>query len=156
MKKLFLSLIILLSVSGMSEAQTYCYKYAYRVNKDTGVKKELHHNLSFYTFNSNKSFCYLSDENGMKGSINNGIGMNITRTDGWGEYRYIKTENGVHIYKGTVKRYSISYGGGYELYETEDEYLYFSSDYDKLNRWTDDAITHGNSGYGAGAAIGRS
>ncbi len=82
--------------------------------------------------------------------------MNLTRTEGWGEYRYVKTENGVHIYKGTVKSYVMAYGGGYELYKIQDEYLYFSSDYSKLNCWTDDATYHGNSGYGAGAAIGQS
>lgn len=156
MKRIILSLIILFACNSIAEAQTYCYRSAYRVNKDTGVKEEQYHSLSYYTFNSNKSFCYLSDENGMAAnSSNNRFGMNLTRTKGWGEYRYVKTENDVHIYKGTVESYAMVYGSGYELYETQDTYLYFSSDYSKLNKWTNDAKNHGNSGYGAGAAIGR-
>lgn len=159
MKKIFLSLIVLFSGCNMVEAQTYCYKYAYRVNKDTGVKSELHHSLSFYTFNSNKSFCYISDENGMKKSKITGMGAsysNISRTDGWGEYKYLRTENGVHIYKASIKSYAMVYGRGYELYETQNEYLYFSSDYSKMNLWSEDPQSHGNSGYGSGVAIGRS
>lgn len=154
MKKLVLFLIVMFACNGIAEAQTYCYRYAYRVNKDTGVKSELHHSISFYTFNSNKNFCYVSNENGMKES--KATLDNVSRTDGWGEYKYIRTENGIHIYKASIKSYAMVYGRGYELYETKNEYLYFSSDYSKMNRWSEDPQSHGNSAYGSGAAIGRS
>lgn len=80
----------------------------------------------------------------------------MARIDGYGEYRYIGTNNGRLVYKATIRTYAMAYGRGYELAETENEYLYFSSDYKKMNKWSEDPQSHGNGGYGAGAAIGRS
>lgn len=119
MKKVLMISIMLLVGALSANAQTYCYKNLYKVNKN-GVKEKTSGMIEFITFTNNKSTCYESDENG------------IAKTHTLACH-YIRSENGILVYKGEQKGVNMGGGfgglvaGGWSL-----DYL-FSSDYSRLN-----------------------
>lgn len=138
MKKITLILATLF-IYNLAVSQTLCYKHVYNVNKKTGVKSESSHNsLYYYTFNANKSYCYLSDENGMKMKPSQ-MPFSTSRTKGANEYNYVRKENGMYIFKATEQTFGFNpmAANGQQLLFTQYRYLYFSSDYKRLNTWDD-------------------
>lgn len=114
MKKMLLFILVssFFSLSGFS--QTYCYKFLYYVN-DEGMKsgKGLY-DCFYFTFNKNKDKCYRTDKDGYYDN----------RSGEFGKYHYIGHKGQILVYKQNATTLN-DYG-----------YLYFSSDYEKLN-WDD-------------------
>ncbi|MBR2249646.1 MAG: hypothetical protein IJ844_03940 [Prevotella sp.] len=115
MKKFLFSLALMLAVGMMTtNAQTYCYKFMHNVTSD-GVKKKGVLNpgtLFYFTFNNNKSMCFLTDKNGI---YNGGYGQN--------SYRYIGKRNGMFIFK---EQNTNMFAQGQDI-------LYFSDDFERMN-----------------------
>ncbi len=131
--------LITLIGCNLTIGQTFCYKHLYNVDKKTGVKMESRQkDLCYFTFNSNKSFCYLSDENGIKKNPSQ-MPFSTSRTKGANEYKYIGKENNMYIFKATVETLGFNpmAVNGQQLLFTQYQYLYFSTDYKRLNTWDD-------------------
>lgn len=116
MKKLLMISVMLLVGALSVSAQTYCYKNLYKVNKN-GVREKTSGMIRYVTFTNNKSTCYESDENG--------IAQTYTLA-----CHYIRSENGILVYKGEQK--GVNMGGGLVAGGWSQDYL-FSSDYSRLN-----------------------
>ncbi len=92
MRKFFFSLVLVLLVSSTSasDAQTLCYKFLYNVTND-GVKKKgilSSGELFYFTFNDNGSMCFLTNKDG---EYNDAYGMN--------SYKFIGKRNGMLVFK---------------------------------------------------------
>lgn len=97
-----------------ASAQTYCYKFLYNVSDD-GVKKQgvvKAGTIFYFTFNSNKSMCYLTTKDGV---YTGGYGQN--------SYRYIGKRNGMYIFK---EQNTNMFAQGQNV-------LLFSEDFDRMN-----------------------
>lgn len=130
MKKLLLTLsaLLLISCAG-SFAQTYTYKYLFTVNSETGVKSKSYGDSYrvYVTFTKNKSFCYESDQNGVKKSDL------ISRGEGYNEFHYVSGANGILSYKSTETYYTIYFGKKIPVGQPIITYMNFSTDYERLN-----------------------
>lgn len=116
MKRIILLMAITLLIASQTvSAQTYCYKYLYSTTND-GVKTSLlEEGLCFhFTFTNNKDKCYLTNKDGVYDN----------RAGGQNTYKYIGTKNGMLIYK----EYYPS-----NMFRSDHDLLYFSSDYSRLN-----------------------
>ena len=158
MKRYLIIVLLFVSVSGLCNTSKYRYMSNYIVNTGTGEKQKVD-NTSYFTcvFSNDMSICYemIGDEL-KKDHYNN---SNVTKgvygykETGCYEYRYLKTENGVKIYKkeGSYYKYASQskiewyYAGGtewkyrggewsYSGLEKKIEYIYFSTDYSKMNQ----------------------
>lgn len=129
--------------------QTYFYEFECFVDSDTGVKSGSSNPASLHryiTFTNNKSVCYFSDEKGLATGkeSSSGIGYLPPMWQGGVKYKYTGTKNGRYVYE-SIETYSMyGYGnmytgeqsGYFKIYDTK-KYLYFSSDYSRVNAWTD-------------------
>lgn len=111
MKKFILIILILLAPLGLS-AQTCCYKYLHNVKDEVKFSELDNGKLFYFTFTNNKNHCYETDENGV-----------YTSANGWNEYRYIGSQNGVLVYEEVAKNPLLPIKN----------VLYFSSDYKRMN-----------------------
>lgn len=137
MKKLLILLSILMLCSVGASAQTYTYKYLFSVEKDTGVKKKhfKEGHKRYITFTNGKSFCYNSDQNGVKKAQTS---FGFLPIEGANEYHYDSNNNGIRLYKCITRSYTISAYGNKQIV-TETVYYYnFSSDYERLNEQSPD------------------
>ena len=113
MKKIFLLFCMLLNMQIIS-AQTYAYILEYYVLSDgmksTNAGGAPVGTVFYFTFNSNKSMCYMTDKNG---NYNNGYGI--------GKYKYIGCRNNMYIFEecGTMDMFK--------------DLLYFSKDFNRMN-----------------------
>lgn len=121
---LTLALVLTIGIS-TTNAQTYCYKYLYNVTNDDVRKKGIASGSIFYfTFNNNKSMCYMTDKNGVY-SLSYGIGT----------YKYIGKRNGMFIFKEQSTN----------MFHQEQNMLYFSEDFMRLN-WKCNIDKYGSNG----------
>lgn len=149
MKKLFIITLMCVSCSFLI-GQTYFYQFEFFVNSETGVKgcptnpTKLN---KYITFTNNKQICYISDENGIatEKESSSGIGYGAARWVGGVKYNYIGEKNGRYIYEaietmssygGSGNVYTGERGGYFKVYDRK-KYLCFSSDYSRLNSWSD-------------------
>lgn len=123
MKRFFLLAFFAFCVS-TAFGQTYYYKYLYHVDKDTGAKSK---NQSFVkeggcymTFTNGQNNCYRSDKDGFKMQF------------GSETYRYIGSDNGRLVYY-----FSYRDSGNIFMQNYPKNYYYFSTDYSRLNMWSD-------------------
>lgn len=150
MKKIFLSLIVLFAGCNMVDAQTYYYKIISKVNPETGVKSSCSDNM-YITFTSNKNVCYKSDQSGNKTSggydkrkefgtsglnyLGNYVGASeygcFRECDG--VFHYSRSINSMYEYKCYYYDYHLIWGGGRVKDEEGYLYIYFSTDYQRLN-----------------------
>lgn len=89
MKKLLLIFSFVLIGSCVSSfAQTHTYRYLYTVNRETEVKDKtfVDGTKKYITFTNGKSFCYESDQNGVKKVWTTG---GYLPTEGKNEFHYI-------------------------------------------------------------------
>lgn len=130
---LIIAVIIVSSISCM--AQTYRYEQVYSVNRNTDVKKKSSGEY-FITFTSNKNKCFFSDKDGYKPKQSSMFTVIPEyRDEDYGVYRYKGKRNGMLIYEAINRSYSTYQR---EVYEIEYEYLYFSEDYNKINKFSGD------------------
>ena len=104
--------------------QTYFYKYQYHVNKDSGAKSKLWKDGQgdiYMTFTNNFQYCYQSDKDGFQ--------LQYAYS-----YRYIGVDNGRMTYFHTLRE-----TGNPFLQNSPLCYYYFSSDYSRLNQWSDNS-----------------
>ena len=141
----FLLLVVVLLSNYSFSQTTRAYQYQYEVDTSTGEKMDESSKfiggrfISYYKFNSDKSVCYKTDEKG-KPCAESTMAFGYGHKD-YETYRYIKTENGVKIYKCVHSYYksnNLSWDGSsfvnnYTNYTEEISYLYFSDDYKKIN-----------------------
>lgn len=120
MKRLIVLLVLLFSVNNLF-GQTYFYKYLYHVEKDSGAKTKLWSTGgdTYITFTNNFQYCYQSDKDGIQQQY-------------CGSYRYIGVDNGRITYFYTQRDSGNPFMQNYPLC-----YYYFSSDYSRLNTWSD-------------------
>lgn len=149
--------LLFVSISGFCYTPVYRYMSNYVVNTGTGEKKKVDNTLYFTcVFSNDMTICYdYADWKKMPkkdyyGSWKGEYGYN---EKGCYEYKYVKTENGVKIYKkeGTFYRDAKQsemtwyyagdgqwkYRGGEWVYSglgEKIEYIYFSTDYSKMNK----------------------
>lgn len=154
-KLLIIAVIIVSSLSCM--AQTYRYELVYSVNRDTEIKKKSSGEY-YITFTSNKSKCFFSDKDGYKPKRSNMFMIEPEfRDEDYGVYCYKGKRNGMLIYEAINRSYSTYQR---EVYIIEYEYLYFSEDYNKINKFSGDVeyptvYSTEASGSQAGAIAGR-
>lgn len=129
MKKVALLLSICIFGCANIYAQTYTYRYLYTVAKQTEEKSKTFgvNYKKYVTFTNNKSFCYFSDQNGIKSSDM------ISRGEGYNEYHYQSGTNGICSYKSTETFYTIYFGKKVPIGEPSVCYMNFSTDYERLN-----------------------
>lgn len=132
---------VLLSCYSFSQT-TIAYQYQYTIDTGSGEKidrsNEFVHGryTSYYTFNSDKSVCQKTDVNGRPCKP-----AAYHNHKGYETYNYVKTENGVRIYKcvhSFDKTRTWGWHGnelveGYTDHTEVISYLYFSMDYKKIN-----------------------
>lgn len=143
MKKKFWFLLGVVLMSCYSFSQTtIAYQYQYSVDTGSGEKIDKSNEFVYgrytvyYTFNSDKSVCQKTEADGRPKQATAYYNNKDYET-----YRYVKTENGVRIYKCVRSYYKTRNVGfkGNQLVESlsdyteEISYLYFSMDYKKLN-----------------------
>ncbi len=158
-------------------AQTYCYKSLFKVDSKTDVREKTSGGIEYVTFTSGKARCYFSDEDGTTKHESEGYqtmyGMVMPNSDkysGYNTYEYEKKENDMYIYKCTttyytyvVPNYYMGESGGYYPMRQTISYLYFSTDYSRMNKWDDPQtyfiksnnrnIQAAQSGYSMGSSI---
>lgn len=156
MKKYLIIFLCIVSTHYAS-AQTYAYHLAKVVNSDTGELLESQSEdktLIYITFTSNHHSCYESNLYGERINKDYDNSIDITRTSSEGRNYYVwdSNTNGIIAYKCTYKVYSYERSSAMPTYRMvssgeADEYLFFSSDYKKLNingrksvRYTDSLI----------------
>ncbi len=154
MKKFFFIATLFCSIQIFAQtAEVYSYISNYVVNTGTGEKKQWHTELHFYCrFNSDKSICYQTNENGkLYSEIYPGDetkpckqGHGTYKKNKCEEYHYEGNRNGVLVYKKHCTYYAYSsldtdargfYTGGQSFSNPKEytEYIYFSPDYSKMN-----------------------
>ena len=112
MKKLLMISVLLLVEAFSVNAQKCCYKYLYTVDNKTGVRSKERDPVRYVycTFNNNKTVVQLEvpEEDKMRN---------------WDDiFKYKGQENGIYVYhKG----------------EGSNSFLYFNSDYSRLNKFID-------------------
>ncbi len=146
MKKFFIFAMFIIAYSINVSAQTYCYKYLYTIDKETGVKsKDLMEHRVFYTFNNGKNNCYKSDEKGIKVKFEDPRPRIPGHwTTGWNEYKKISVNSGIITYQATIFRHWYEFLGPEKTEEESRYYLLFSADYTRLNSYFVSAY-HGES-----------
>ncbi len=129
MKKFFIFAMFIIAYSINVGAQTYCYKYLYTVDKETGVRGKDYISEVFITFAHNKNTCYQSDEDGIKKVRSHGFNYyNPCVTTGENEYTQTSIYNGIITYTS-----AIVIRCGMVTSEPRYEYILFSDDYQRLN-----------------------
>lgn len=132
MKKLLFFFLLAFCVE-TAVGQTYYYKYLYHVNKDTGVKTKFSsfekQGGIYITFANNKSNCYESDKDGFKGQYSS-------------VHKYKGTNNGRHTYYHNFKDDDPNNPFFQQPWYDIPSYYYFSSDFKRLNRWSDHSKTN--------------
>lgn len=137
----FLLGVVLMSCYSFSQT-TIAYQYQYTVDTSSGEKIDKSNEFAggryteYYTFNSDKSVCQKTNADGRPYKP-----IAYYNHEGYETYHYVKTENGVRIYKCVHSYYktsSVSWDGNqfvnnYSGYTEEISYLYFSMDYKKIN-----------------------
>lgn len=110
MKKILLFGLLLFSAMMYGQtSEQYVYLSNYEVQTATGEKTRIERKYFNCKFNADKSICY---ETEYDGKLHKGEGY---------EYKYVKTVNNIRVY---VVYYNNN---------TASKYLYFSSNYNKLN-----------------------
>ncbi len=130
-KLLMISAMLLMGALSVS-AQTYCYRFTTKVDKD-GMKQKGSGYTDYFTFSGN--ICYESDKDGnLRKSMGMGDNTEIAK------YEYVGTSNGIRTYKQVTKILGKGiFGetlsiGGYKV-------LYVSSDYRRINmKWLKDDV----------------
>ena len=155
MKRYLIMGLLFVSISGFCYTPEYRYMSDYVVNTGTGEKKKTD-NTSYFTcvFSNDMTICYnMSGDKLTKDCYGSWEGRYGYNEKGCYEYKYVKTENGVKIYKkeGTFYRDAKQskmtwyyagdgqwkYRGGEWVYSGLGEiieYIYFSTDYSKMNK----------------------
>lgn len=113
MKKVFFIALMSLAFIQIG-AQTYCYKVLHNVTTEgVKVKGMVQGALFYFTFNGNKSMCYMTDKDG------------IYSGGPWGDnsYKYIGTQDDIHIYQDASTN----------MLSTKGNWLFFSKDFKILN-----------------------
>lgn len=115
MKKIIFLFLIFLHVQILF-AQTYAYKLEFYALSD-GMKSSNAGAATvgavfFFTFNSNKSMCYLTDKNGHY-NAGNGIG----------KFKYIGYKNNMYIYEECSTN----------IFKQRQDILYFSTNFSRMN-----------------------
>ncbi len=122
--KRFLLLALLFFCVNVAFGQTYYYKYVYSVDKNTGVKSRAEAFVKegglYITFTNGNNYCYRSDKDGFKTQF------------GGDTYKYIGSDNGRLTYY-----FSLRDTGNPFMKNYPKCYYYFSSNYSRLNIWSD-------------------
>lgn len=151
MKKYLILGFLFVSISGLCYTPEYRYVSDYRVNTGTGEKEKANQREYFTcVFSDDMTMCYvvwfegeLKKDHYSNTSVFN-KGEYGYKEKGCYEYRYIKTENGVKIYKKECAYYGEAHAkmsGGFPpkndfVYSSPKSfihYIYFSTDYSKMN-----------------------
>ena len=115
MKKIILLFFMFLQIQILS-AQTYAYRLEYYVLSD-GMKSSnaggfAVGSIFYFTFNSNKSMCYMTDKNG-----------NYNLGNGIGKYQYVGCRNNMYIFEECSTN----------IFKPKQDKLYFSTDFNRMN-----------------------
>lgn len=143
--KRFLLLVLCTLCVHISFSQTYAYRLTKVVDSDTGevLANRGEKDLIYITFTSDRQTCYETDAYGNR--INednkqpNPASITNISTEGSNYYRKISSNNGIITFKCTYKVYSYKRSNPVVLTYTKelsgesDDFLYFSTDYKKLN-----------------------
>lgn len=135
-----LLLVILCMFCALSTyAQTFTYKLVKVVHSDTGDliqdPKIKYDEVIYITFSSNKKTCYKSDAYGNRIITDVEDRTLSYASEGTNMYNQFSNKNGIVTFKCTYKEYRFV---GFPLQHKElssecDKFLYFSTDYKKLN-----------------------
>ena len=115
MKKIILLFFMFLQIQILS-AQTYAYRLEYYVLSD-GMKSSnagacAVGRIFYFTFNGNKSMCYMTDKNG-----------NYNLGNGIGKYQYLGCRNNMYIFEECSTN----------MFKPKQDKLYFSKDFNRMN-----------------------
>jgi len=131
MKKAILFVIFgALSIS-FTYAQTHYYQQTESTDRNGAKRKGS--GGAYLTFTSGKKACYLSDDKGYSISGSSSLSLterifSVQQFLGSNAYRYIKTQNGTHVFDDS---YTMSYGG-VSMPVPATSTIYFNSDFTKL------------------------
>lgn len=128
MKKIILLFFMLVQIQILS-AQTYAYRLEYYVLSD-GMKSSnaggaAVGSVFYFTFNGNKSMCYMTDKNG-----------NYNLGNGIGKYQYVGCSNNMYIFEECSTN----------MFKPKQDKLYFSTDFNRMNwhSYYDNFMNDGN------------
>ncbi|MBQ5844092.1 MAG: hypothetical protein IIW52_04470 [Alistipes sp.] len=134
-KRVLIVIVAILCCGGLEcAAQTYCYKYLYTVNSDTGEKSMgglKAHNI-YITFTNNKNYCYESDKNGIKKEWQDPVYISGIFKEGANQFYYTSSNNGMFTYRCVMKTCQHTFNGKNVISETI-FFKTFSRDYKRLN-----------------------
>jgi len=130
MKKFLIAAILMFVVVLGAFAQTYYYEYVESVDAN-GVRSKLDYVKNFY-ITITKNSCYVSDEKGLKITLDNATLGNAEL--GGGDYAYQGEQNNLYVFVFKESQFSGRMEGMKWVSDpVADYYLYFSKDYKRIN-----------------------